>query len=84
MDITITSFLALALIVLATASIQSVVGFGFALLSVPIMMQVVDLHRAVILASLIGTANNFYQYRDLKHDQDKTQVRRFQIGRAHV
>jgi hypothetical protein len=41
------------------------------------MMQVVDLHRAVILASLIGTANNFYQYRDLKHDQDKTQVRRF-------
>jgi uncharacterized membrane protein YfcA len=77
MDITLTSFLALALIVLATASIQSVVGFGFALLSVPIMMQVVELHRAVILASLIGTANNFYQYQDLKHDQDKTQVKRF-------
>ena len=76
MDITLASFIALFLIVFATAGIQAVVGFGFALLSVPIMMQVVDLHRAVILASLIGTANNFYQYRDLKHDQDKTQVRR--------
>ena len=77
MDITLASFIALFLIDFATAGIQAVVGFGFALLSVPIMMQVVDLHRAVILASLIGTANNFYQYRDLKHDQDKTQVRRF-------
>ena len=77
MDITLASFIALFLIVFATAGIQAVVGFGFALLSVPIMMQVVDLHRAVILASLIGTANNFYQYRDLKHDQDKTQVRCF-------
>jgi uncharacterized membrane protein YfcA len=26
---------------------------------------------------LIGTANNVYQYRDLKHDQDKPQVKRF-------
>ena len=77
MNITLASFLALALIVFATASIQAVVGFGFALLSVPIMMQVVGLHRAVILASLIGTANNLYQYRDLKHDQDKPQVKRF-------
>jgi uncharacterized membrane protein YfcA len=80
MDITLASFIALFLIVFATAGIQAVVGFGFALLSVPIMMQVVDLHRAVILASLIGTANNFYQYRDLKHDQDKTQVRRFLLA----
>ena len=77
MDITLASFLVLALIVFATASIQAVVGFGFALLSVPIMMQVVGLHRAVILASLIGTANNLYQYRDLKYDQDKPQVKRF-------
>lgn len=80
MEITLASFIALFLIVFATAGIQAVVGFGFALLSVPIMMQVVDLHRAVILASLIGTANNFYQYRDLKHDQDKTQVRRFLLA----
>jgi hypothetical protein len=77
MDISLLGFIALVVIVLATACIQSVVGFGFALLSVPVMMQVVGLHRAVIIASLIGTANNFYQYRDLRHDQDKTQVKRF-------
>jgi hypothetical protein len=77
MDISLLGFIALVVIVLATACIQSVVGFGFALLSVPVMMQVVGLHRAVIIASIIGTANNFYQYRDLRHDQDKTQVKRF-------
>lgn len=77
MEISLLGFIALVVIVLATACIQSVVGFGFALLSVPVMMQVVGLHRAVIIASLIGTANNFYQYRDLRHDQDKTQVKRF-------
>jgi uncharacterized membrane protein YfcA len=77
MDVSIAAFVGVALIVLATAFTQSVVGFGFALLSVPIMMQVIGLHRAVILASLIGTANNVYQYRDLRHDQDKDQVKRF-------
>jgi uncharacterized membrane protein YfcA len=76
-DITLWSFVAVAVVVLATACTQAVVGFGFALLTVPIMMQIVGLHRAVILASLIGTANNVYQYRDLKHDQDKPQVKRF-------
>ncbi|MEI8069088.1 MAG: sulfite exporter TauE/SafE family protein [Actinomycetota bacterium] len=76
-DISIAAFVGVALIVLATAFTQSVVGFGFSLLSVPITMQVIGLHRAVILASLIGTANNLYQYRDLRHDQDKVQVKRF-------
>lgn len=77
MEVSVLAFFGVALIVLATAFTQSVVGFGFALLSVPIMMQVIGLHRAVILASLIGTANNLYQYRDLRHDQDKVQVKRF-------
>lgn len=79
-DITLWSFAAVALVVLATACTQAVVGFGFALLTVPIMMQIVGLQQAVILASLIGTANNIFQYRDLKHDQDKTQVRRFLLA----
>ena len=76
-DITLWSFVAVAVVVLATACTQAVVGFGFALLTVPIMMQIVGLQRAVILASLIGTANNVFQYRDLKHNQDKPQVKRF-------
>lgn len=79
-DITLWSFVAVALVVLATACTQAVVGFGFALLTVPIMMQIVGLQRAVILASLIGTANNVFQYRDLKHNQDKPQVKRFLLA----
>ena len=79
-DITLWSFIAVAAVVLATACTQAVVGFGFALLTVPIMMQIVGLQRAVILASLIGTANNVFQYRDLKHNQDKQQVKRFLLA----
>lgn len=79
-DITLWSFIAVAVVVLVTACTQAVVGFGFALLTVPIMMQIVGLQRAVILASLIGTANNVFQYRDLKHNQDKQQVKRFLLA----
>ncbi|MEY3582337.1 MAG: hypothetical protein RLZ02_1290 [Actinomycetota bacterium] len=79
-DITLWSFIGVAVVVLATACTQAVVGFGFALLTVPIMMQIVGLQRAVILASLIGTANNVFQYRDLKHNQDKAQVKRFLLA----
>ncbi|MEY4656927.1 MAG: hypothetical protein RL073_1154 [Actinomycetota bacterium] len=79
-DITLWSFVAVAVVVLVTACTQAVVGFGFALLTVPIMMQIVGLQRAVILASLIGTANNVFQYRDLKHNQEKRQVKRFLLA----
>lgn len=79
-DITLWSFIAVAVVVLATACTQAVVGFGFALLTVPILMQIVGLQRAVILASLIGTANNVFQYRDLKHNQDRQQVKRFLLA----
>lgn len=79
-DISLWSFIAVAIVVLLTACTQAVVGFGFALLAVPVMMQIVSLQRAVILASLIGTANNVFQYRDLKHNQDKQQVKRFLLA----
>ena len=45
-DIALWSFIAVAAVVLATACTQAVVGFGFALLTVPIMMQIVGLQRA--------------------------------------
>lgn len=79
-DISLWSFIAVAIVVLLTACTQAVVGFGFALLAVPVMMHIVGLQRAVILASLIGTANNVFQYRDLKHNQDKQQVKRFLLA----
>ena len=77
MEITLASFIAVALIIIATACTQAVVGFGFALLSVPIMIQVIGFHQAVILATFIGTANNVFQNRELRRDQDVVQVKRF-------
>ena len=75
--------LTVCIVVAITAFTQSVVGFGFALLTVPVLMQVIGLHQAVILASLIGTANNIYQYRDLRADSDAQQVKRF-IGASFI
>ena len=77
MEITLASFVAVAIIIIATACMQAVVGFGFALLSVPIMIQVIGFHQAVILATFIGTANNVFQNRELRRDQDVVQVKRF-------
>jgi len=75
--------LAVCVVVLLTAFTQSVVGFGFALLTVPVLMQIIGLHEAVILASIIGTANNIYQYRDLRADSDTQQVKRF-LGASFI
>jgi uncharacterized membrane protein YfcA len=77
MDITVASFIAVAIIIVGTACTQAVVGFGFALLSVPILIQVIGFHQAVILSTFIGTANNLYQNRELRRDQDVVQVKRF-------
>ena len=82
-DHTVFEVLAVCVVVLVTAFTQSVVGFGFALLTVPVLMQIIGLHQAVILASLIGTANNIYQYRDLRADSDAQYVKRF-LGASFV
>lgn len=75
--------ISVCVVVLLTAFTQSVVGFGFALLTVPVLMQIIGLHEAVILASLIGAANNIYQYRDLRADSDAQQVKRF-LGASFI
>ena len=82
-DHTVFEVLAVCVVVLVTAFTQSVVGFGFALLTVPVLMRVIGLHEAVILASLIGTANNIYQYRDLRADSDAQHVKRF-LGASFI
>jgi uncharacterized membrane protein YfcA len=76
-DLSVTQFVLIFAIILFTAFVQSVVGFGFALLAVPLLIQVIELQPAVILASLIGTSNNIFQFKDLRKDQDTVQVKRF-------
>ena len=49
------------LIVFATSVVQSLVGFGFALLAVPLMIIVIDLQSAVIVSSIVGSLSNLLQ-----------------------
>jgi uncharacterized membrane protein YfcA len=76
-ELSVVDFVLVFAVVLFTAFVQSVVGFGFALLAVPMLIQVIDLQPAVILSSLIGTSNNIFQFKDLRKDQDSVQVKRF-------
>jgi uncharacterized membrane protein YfcA len=50
--------LALAAVVAAAALVQSVSGFGFALLSVPLMALLIDAKDAVVVAALFGLASS--------------------------
>jgi len=51
--------LIISVIILLTSVIQATAGFGFALLAVPLMVLFIDLHEAVIIATLLGTVSNF-------------------------
>ncbi|MEI7883686.1 MAG: sulfite exporter TauE/SafE family protein [Actinomycetota bacterium] len=63
--------LIIAVIILLTSVIQAAAGFGFSLLAVPMMVLFIDLHQAVIIATLLGTVSNFGQAWQLRHHHDR-------------
>ncbi len=69
--------LIVATIILFTSIVQSIAGFGFSLLAVPLMVLFVDLRQAVIVATLLGTVSNFGQAWQLRHFQNIPIARRF-------
>ena len=68
------------LIVLATSIVQSLVGFGSALLSVPLMIIVIDLQSAVIVSSIVGSLSNLLQSWQLRRDIDRVLAKRFLLA----
>ncbi len=72
--------LIIAVIILLTSVIQAAAGFGFALLAVPIMVLFIDLHQAVIIATLLGTVSNFGQAWQLRHYHDRKIAKIFIIA----
>jgi uncharacterized membrane protein YfcA len=68
------------LIVFATSIVQSLVGFGFALLAVPLMVIVIDLQTAVIVSSIVGTLSNLLQSWQLRRDIDLVLAKRFLLA----
>jgi uncharacterized membrane protein YfcA len=72
--------LIIATIILFTSIIQSIAGFGFALLAVPLLVLFVDLHQAVIVSTLLGTVSNFGQTWQLRHHQQRAIASRFIVA----
>jgi uncharacterized membrane protein YfcA len=72
--------LIIATIILFTSTIQSIAGFGFALLAVPLLVLFVDLHQAVIVSTLLGTVSNFGQTWQLRHHQHRAIASRFIVA----
>ena len=68
------------LIIFATSIVQSVSGFGFALLAVPLMVFVIDLQSAVIISSFVGTLSNLLQSWQLRRNIEKTMTKRFMLA----
>ena len=77
---TTTQVVLVLLIIFATSVVQSVVGFGFALLAVPLMVVVIDLQSAVIVSSFVGTLSNLLQSWQLRRNIDATLTKRFLLS----
>jgi uncharacterized membrane protein YfcA len=72
--------LIIAAIILLTSVIQAAAGFGFSLLAVPLMVLFIDLHQAVIIATLLGTVSNFGQAWQLRHHHNREIAKIFIIA----
>lgn len=79
-DQPVSDILYVVLVVAATALLQSITGFGFALLSVPLFALRIDVHEAVVLSTCLGTISSGWQSRLLKKDAQKVTVRRFIVA----
>ncbi|MEO5975225.1 MAG: sulfite exporter TauE/SafE family protein [Ilumatobacteraceae bacterium] len=73
-------YIVVACIVLVAALTQSIFGFGFALLSVPLMVLVIDLRIAVVVSALIGTISTSGQAWQLRNQRDRVLTRRFIVA----
>lgn len=58
------------------AAVQSLSGFGFALLSVPFMSMAVNLREAVVISTVLGLCSTAYQSRRDGAHVDKAMARR--------
>ena len=74
---TTTQVVLVLLIIFATSVVQSVAGFGSALLAVPLMVVVIDLQSAVIISSVVGTMSNLLQSWQLRHNIHRNMTKRF-------
>jgi len=65
-----------AVAVLSASFVQTLSGFGFALLSMPLMTLALPVERAVIISTLLGMMSSLYLVIRLRHDADVPLARR--------
>lgn len=70
-------YIVVACIVFFAALIQSISGFGFALMSVPLMVLIIDLRVAVVVSALVGTLSASGQAWQMRYQRDRILTRRF-------
>ena len=65
------------LVILATGWVQATAGFGFALLTVPVLLLRLDLEEAVVISTLVGTIGNLGHSLHSRADMDRALTRKF-------
>lgn len=70
----------LVLAVGVSAVIQNIVGFGFALLAVPLMVLAVDPHDAVIISTFLGLGSSCFQAFNGRRDSQWNVIARLSIS----
>lgn len=69
-------------IILFAALVQAISGFGFALMSVPLMVVFIDLRLAVVVSALVGTSSTSWQAWQSREQRDRVLTRRFIMASA--
>ena len=70
----------IAVAVFVAAFAQIIVGFGFGLLSMPIMTLAVPVSRAVVVSTLLGIMTTTWQAWHLRADADRPLVKRLSLA----
>lgn len=66
--------------VLLAATVQNIVGFGFALLAVPLMVLALDAHDAVVISTFLGFGSSSLQAWNGRGDVQWALVRRLSLS----
>lgn len=73
-------YIVVACIIFFAAIIQSLSGFGFALMAVPLMVTVIDLRIAVVVSTLVAVVSTSWQAWELRSERDRVLTRRFIVS----
>jgi uncharacterized membrane protein YfcA len=63
-----------------SAVVQNIVGFGFALLAVPLMVLAVDPHDAVVISTFLGLGSSTFQAVNGRHDAQWRLIARLSVS----